>query len=171
MKNRHLVPSVLLLSIVSGSALANPADVSPSADQFSPSKIEKVYAIQSETATQPSIRLIRVDNGGSTDVSSVMGQSRLYLAIHKDGEMYDIDGNYLIAPQVNSVTQATLSGNRILLTYINKDDRLKDQTHQYEVLLSGALNEAKSGCAGRSEDEDMSPCELKSSIGMQNSAP
>src|SRR5258708_2689019 len=85
MKN-FMIASALVLSAALP-AFANPADVEPSADVLKPSVIQSAIVLQTENIENetPSITLIKVTNGGSSDNSSFVSPSRVYLGLHRNG--------------------------------------------------------------------------------------
>lgn len=157
----------ILISLFSAvSAFAGVSDIAPSKDKISPAEVEKVYNVRAETTDVMGIKLIQADNGGSTDVSAFMMPSRLYLAFHLDGEMFNIEGNYLIAEGMVRVTSVKLVGDRIQLAYVYRTDELKEKTAKYTVLIGEALKEAKTA-----HSEDFVDYTLKSTVGLQNANP
>ncbi|MBO9666972.1 MAG: hypothetical protein J7501_09180 [Bdellovibrio sp.] len=70
------------------------------------------------------VSLVQVDSGGSTDISSAMASSSLYLVLFTDGEMNNTKAAFALGG-INSFTVKSLK-NSILTVELNcKDDRLQ----------------------------------------------
>jgi hypothetical protein len=173
MKNSFM-PMALFLT--SATVFAGASDIAPSPDTISPSTVEHIYNLQKETFEQPAIRLVQVDNGGSTDISSAIQPSRLYLGLHQDGEEFDVDGNYLLTDSVVEVLSARMKSRteialklkvKELVEDQNGNERVRKSTKTYTVLLQDALHEA----ATAHGDETSDGITLKSTVGLKNGNP
>ncbi len=151
--------ALLALAALALSTQALAAQVKPTKDTVSPSTVEHVFIIQKETAEQPAIRLIQVDNGGSSDISALMSPSRLYMTIHQDGEMFDIDANYPIARAAQDVRVLKFENGVATINFASKTESLKEVKHMMKVDLKAALKEIKTAVSDF--DETFTP---KSSI-------
>ena len=158
----------LVSAFASSLAFAGVSDISPSTDAIKPSTVEHIYNLAKESDKQPSIRLVQVDNGGSSDITSFMSPSRLYLGIHQDGEEFNVDGNYLIAQGLVEVLSAKMSSaTEISLEYKYRDEEMHAHTASYTILISDALKEM----ATAHGDDTSFGVALKSTIGMKNANP
>ena len=151
----------LIIATLSSAAFAMPSDENfISNEKISPSKVERVITLQSETDKRPSVRLVLVDAGGSTDISSRMVPSRLFLTIHKDGEMFNVEGNYELVGVV-SVTKAKLEGCLLNIEVTSRDKHLKIKKTSYSVKLGEALSEVETAKSEQGVDYS-----LKSNVGV-----
>ncbi len=159
-----------LVSLAANIAFAGVADVQPSADRIAPSTVESVRVVQKETAKQPSIRLVQVDNGGSTDISSSQYPSRLYVTIHQDGEMRNVQGNYLISQGLVGVKSFVYHPNTQILAVVlsTKNDLLETSTEEYSIHLNEALYEVANPQGAQDDSDDFTDYNLKSTVGLQN---
>lgn len=167
MSKVFVVFSSLFLSLT---VFAGVSDVSPNTDLLEPSKVESVIELQKETAQLPAIRLVKVTNGGSTDVSSLMVPSRLYLGFHKNGEMFDVDGSYLLVPGLTKVVSATLDSKAKTIQLVTEslDEDLKTKvTASIRVFIADVLKEI---ATAQVSDEEPA-YGLQSTIGVQNQNP
>jgi hypothetical protein len=163
----------LLLSLTAALFVASPClagvmDIAPSTDKLDPAEVERAIVIRKETFNRAGIRLVKVDNGGSSDISGLMAPSRLYLTFHQDGEMFDILGSYLVSDGVLNVTYAKLTGGELRLDYTYRDDHLKVRKARYRLLLADAIQEAATAQQGEGEEGDYV---LKSTIGAKSLQP
>lgn len=127
---------------LTSNAFASTAKVPPTTDTLKPSTIEHVFYVQKESATQPAIRFVQVGNGGSTDISSAMNPSRLYVAIHQNGEMFDIDGSYLVSEGVADLRVLKFEKGVVTINYSSHDERMKEIKHTALINLNAPLKEA-----------------------------
>lgn len=159
MKNIILAAMILM----SAQIYAGVADIEPSADsQFS--RVEKVLTVQRDRGQLAAIRLVQVDNGGSSDISSLIEPSSLYLTFHRDGEEFDTDGTYLISQGMSKLKleSVDLAANVIRVSYLIKTETNTTGIRYYSTLyVSDALQEIASGKAQN----------LTATIGMQTYVP
>ncbi len=128
------------------SASAGVADVSPTRDaSVSPARVEKVYTVQSAKRDDAALKLIQVDNGGSTDVSSVTLPSTLYVGIYKDGEEADLDTNYEVAGDIYRITSVKFEkkSSVVRVEFERKNDRFEIRKSRMNIFVNEALKEAK----------------------------
>ncbi len=154
------------LSALSSSAFGGIADVLPSKVHISPSLVESVTLIQKETATgSPRIALVKVDKGGSTDISSRRASSELYLGLHLDGEEFNIQGDYKIA-DLNEIESVSYDKRAkiIHLVYIKKNEKLQDKRHSLLIHIINALEEMSSDIVQK--DETSRVYYLKEAVGL-----
>lgn len=109
--------------LIGANAVAGVQDVPQSTEAVSLAKVEQVIVLQQE----PKVQLVKVDNGGSTDVSYLMSPSSLYLTVFKQGEEYDIQATYLVLGAVDKIKSYTYDkkNGEINLVTTTKDDSLK----------------------------------------------
>lgn len=164
-----MIKLVSIVSLLLGSwAIAGVSEVPPNADMLSPATVERVITLKRETSRWAGVRLVQVDNGGSTDVSASLAPSRLYVTIHQDEEECDIIGNYLISPSIVRVIFAHLIGDELHVKYMFRDDEMKPHVGHYKIYLEDALAEAKKI---KDTSDTTNNCVLQSTVGMQNLNP
>ena len=169
MKKISLISIILATGL---SAFANPSDIEPSKDVIAPSDVRLVKVLDEGSNTTPIITLVKVDNGGSTDVGTVMCPNRLYLGIHLDGEMNNINGNYEVIGCVDKIlsTNYDKKSQTIQITVSNKDnEKLKEQKNSFKIIISEALTEVstlveKGDSSGDPQERGIN---LQSTIGVQ----
>ncbi|MBC7421517.1 MAG: hypothetical protein H7328_12390 [Bdellovibrio sp.] len=158
--------AVIMLSSAQG--FAGVSDITPTTDAIIPSLIEQVIVLQKESGQSMAIRFVQVDNGGSSDSPR---RSRYYLSFHRDGEMFDVDGSYLVLDEASDlkVSKLSLSAGIFDISYIQTVDEEGRKTARVSSRLniSEVLKEVK---AAKSANED-EIYKLKSAIGFQNIKP
>lgn len=165
MKSQIASAAAALTLLFSFSAAAGVADVAPTTDKLVASKIERVLTVQKEEAfTAPAIRLVQTDNGGSSDIGSLMSPSSLYLTFHQDGEMFDIDGTYLITTSAYDVEieKFDKKSRIIQISFKSKSEALKTIKHKMLLFVGEALDEARTAVSETNEEFQM-----KAYVGMQ----
>lgn len=161
MKNIKLI---LLSFIFVSICHAGVSDVKPSKVTISPAVVEKVITLQNETNEKPAIRIVLVDNGGSTDISSAMYPSKPYLVFHKDGEEFNVYGAYVIADGITSIISTSYLKDKktVLLSFNYKDEHLKTKQQSLSIDISDVLTEIQNATS-----EEFVDYSLKSSIGLK----
>jgi hypothetical protein len=145
----------IALAALALSTQAHAAKVQPTKDEVKPSTVEHVFILQKESASQPAIRLVQVDNGGSSDISSLMMPSSLFMTIHQDGEMFDINANYLITNSAQDVRVLKFENGVATINFASKNDHLKEVKHTMKIDLRAALKESAN--ANSDFGDDYSP--------------
>ena len=160
MRAQMMVPTFVAM-FTSVIASASIGSVTPTQDAIAPALVEQVVVVQKASSDQPSIVLVKADNGGSSDVSSLMAPSRLYLGIHLDGEMFDINGSYLLNEQVIEIKRVTYdkASATIYVESTYKDETLKAHVSRMNISIAKALAELKTA-----KSDDMASYALKSSV-------
>ncbi len=149
----------LLLLTLSTSAWAGVADVDNSDIKISPARIEQSQGFRDGDFA---LTLTRVDNGGSTDISSVINPSTLILGVFLQGEMFDVDLNFELYDNVVSLDSATYDPSnktiRAVVTLIN------ESMEKYPMNLTIFLEDALLAAAGAKEDSYET---LATTVGLQ----
>lgn len=157
---KSVITAFVLLSSTMSFASFAAERVAPSADTKVLSKIEQVITLKENKALRA--QLVRVTNGGSSDISSLMSPSSLYLTVFQKGEMYDLSASYLINSSVDKIVSMKFDGARYTLKLVttSKDDHLKVITRTSEIDFSEVIKEmTTSQCS-----DDSADCPLISTI-------
>lgn len=139
-----------LLATVSFSAFAGVSDVAPNSDPVLLSRVEQVIEIQKS----PRIALTMVDNGGSTDISSVVAPSSLYLTAFLQGEMYDIDAQYLVTGDAVKIKKVWYNSKTNMITVLStrRSDDLKEYDVKTTIYIADLLKEINGAVPKDGED-------------------
>ncbi|MBY0384719.1 hypothetical protein K2X05_06130 [bacterium] len=132
----------ILLSLVlltCSTVFAGVQDVSPTTEKVSLATVQQVIVLQQE----PRVQLVKVDNGGSTDISSVMAPSSMYLTVFKQGEEFDIEATYLVLGAVDKIKSYSYdSKNKVIdLVTTNKNDSLQTIKMKSKVYVGELLKQ------------------------------
>lgn len=141
------------------------AEVKATKDSVRPSEVQKVVVVQAAKGNKPSIKLVKVTNGGSTDISGYVSPSRLYLGMHLNAEMFDTSANYLVDESIVQIEEAALSGDgKTIRAKVLKRDETT-MTILRKTLLISIGNALKAIDEAQSEMGETA--EIKTTIGVE----
>jgi hypothetical protein len=142
----------LLISVFSFNALALVADVSPIDYQIPIERLEILKPVADVDGVV--INMVQVDNGGSTNVSSLFLPSSIYITFFVQGEEYDVAASYQLYNNAVKLYDVTYDANSRTASFLVELVDRNSESYPVQTIvergtvhLGDAIDEALAGQA------------------------
>lgn len=145
--------SFITTALIVLSTSVSAADVvkSSAATEINISRVERAISLDAKNGR---ISLVEVDNGGSTDISSVIVPSQLLLTYFADGEMNNVYATFDLGGIVTLVGAKMSSPTVVKATIKVKNEEMKETTKTISLDIAKLVSDAKEPTITVDEFED-----------------
>jgi hypothetical protein len=146
MKSLLTAALIVLSTSVSAEAIKSTASA-----EINISRVERAISLDAKNGR---ISLVEVDNGGSTDISSMIVPSQLLLTYFADGEMNNVYATFDLGGIVTLVGAKMSSPTVVKATIKVKDEAMKETTKTITLNIAKLVSDAKEPTITVEEFED-----------------
>jgi hypothetical protein len=139
------------LIVLSTSVSAADVIKSSASAEINISRVERAISLDAKNGR---ISLVEVDNGGSTDISSMIVPSQLLLTYFADGEMNNVYATFDLGGIVTLVGAKMSSPTVVKATIKVKDEAMKETTKTISLNIAKLVSDAKEPTITIEEFED-----------------